>query len=159
VGKRLGLRAILLFVLFVAGVCVVARGNAHIPLPAIASQRSFPFSRNALSVYPECFVDGPASCWLREHDRVRDYLVSQVCGRFGPHPGSESHWRTAPFKTKAGTVENIVARVKGSSGASDSVCAGAHYDTPSCRPARETRRGLAALLERFAFAHRRSAPP
>jgi Peptidase family M28 len=144
VEKGLGCWVILLFVLFVAGECVVREGTPD-PLPASASEESF--SAERALVYLNAFATAPHPIGSAEHDRVRDYLVSQFTS-LGLTPEVQKATGVTARYEVAGTVENIVARVKGSSGASDAVALVAHYDSVPAGPgAGDDGAGVAALLE------------
>ena len=144
VEKRLAGWVVLLFVLLVAGMCVVREGTPD-PLPASASQESF--SAERALVYLNAFATAPHPIGSAEHDRVRDYLVSQFTS-LGVTPEVQHATGVTARYEVAGTVENIVARVKGSSGASDAVALVAHYDSVPAGPgAGDDGAGVAALLE------------
>lgn len=135
---------ILLFVLLVAAVCVV-RESTPDPLPATASQDVF--SADRALVYLNAFATAPHPIGSTEHDRVRDYLVSQLT-TLGLSPEIQNATGVTPRYEIAGTVENIVARLKGTSGATDAVALVAHYDSVCAGPgAGDDGAGVAALLE------------
>jgi len=135
---------VLLFVLVVAGVCAVREGTPA-PLPEAASQDLFAADR-AL-VYLNAFAKAPHPIGSAEHDGVRDYLVSQLTA-LGVTPEIQRATGVTPRYEVAGTVENIFARVKGTSGTPQAVALVAHYDSVPAGPgAGDDGAGVAALLE------------
>jgi hypothetical protein len=135
---------ILVFVLVVAGVCAAREGTPD-PVAAIASQEVF--SADRALVYLNAFATAPHPIGSAEHDRVRDYLVSQLTG-LGLAPEVQRATGVTPRYEVAGTVENIVGRLKGTSGAPDAVALVAHYDSVPAGPgAGDDGAGVAALLE------------
>ena len=78
---------------------------------------------------------------------MRDYLVSQLTA-LGATPEVQRATGVTPRYEVAGTVENIVARLKGTSGAADAVALAAHYDSVCAGPgAGDDGAGVAGLLE------------
>ncbi len=110
--NRLAGWGILLFVMIVAGVCAVREGTPA-PLPETASQELF--SADRALVYLKAFATAPHPMGSAEHDRVRDYLVAQLSA-LGVTPEIQRATGVTPRYEVAGTVENIVARLKGTSG-------------------------------------------
>lgn len=142
--KRLSGWVILLFILVVAGVCAVY-GGTHNPVAVSAPQDVF--SADRALVYLNAFATAPHPIGSAEHDRVRDYLVSQLTA-LGLTPEVQRATGVTPRYEVAGTVENIVARLKGTSGATDAVALVAHYDSVPAGPgAGDDGAGVAALLE------------
>ncbi len=143
-GNRLSGWVILLFVLLVAGVCAVREGTPD-ALPATASQDLF--SAERALVYLNAFATAPHPLGSAEHNRVRDYLLSQLT-TLGVTPELQRTTGVTPRYEVAGTVENIVARLKGTSGGADAVALVAHYDSVPAGPgAADDGAGVAALLE------------
>jgi hypothetical protein len=135
---------ILLFVLAVAGVCAMHEGTPA-PLPTTATQDLF--SADRALIYLNAFATAPHPIGSAEHDRVRDYLVSQFTA-LGVTPEIQRATGVTPRYEVAGTVENIVARLKGTSGAPDAIALVAHYDSVAAGPgAGDDGAGVAALLE------------
>lgn len=135
---------VLLFVLAVAGVCTVREGT---PEPVAASAAQDVFSAERALVYLNAFATAPHPIGSPEHDRVRDYLVSQLTN-LGLSPEVQRATGVTPRYEVAGTVENIVGRLKGTSGATDAVALVAHYDSVAAGPgAGDDGAGVAALLE------------
>ena len=135
---------IFLFILVVAGVCAGHKGT---PDPVAASASQDVFSADRALVYLNAFATAPHPIGSAEHDRVRDYLVSQLTA-LGLAPEVQRATGVTPRYEVAGTVENIVARLKGTSGTSDAVALVAHYDSVSAGPgAGDDGAGVAALLE------------
>jgi peptidase M28-like protein len=144
VENRLSGWVILLFVLIVTAVCAVREGT---PDPAPASAAQDVFSAERALVYLNAFATAPHPIGSSEHDRVRDYLVSQLT-TLGLTPEVQGATGVTPRYEIAGTVENIVARLKGTSGATDAVALVAHYDSVLAGPgAGDDGAGVAALLE------------
>ena len=135
---------ILLFILLVAGVCAVHDG---IPGPVATTAPQGVFSADRALVYLNAFATAPHPLGSAEHDRVRDYLVAQLTA-LGLTPEIQRATGVTPRYEVAGTVENIVARLKGTSGATDAVALVAHYDSVPAGPgAGDDGAGVAALLE------------
>jgi MFS family permease len=144
VENRFGGWVILLFVLIVAGVCAVHEGTPD-PVSASASQEVF--SAERALVYLNAFATAPHPIGSAEHDRVRDYLVTQFT-TLGVAPEIQRTTGVTPRYAVAGTVENLVARLKGTSGAMDAVALVAHYDSVAAGPgAGDDGAGVAALLD------------
>jgi hypothetical protein len=144
VENRLSGWAVLLFILVVAGVCAVRQGLPD-PVPTTASQDVF--SADRALVHLNAFATAPHPIGSAEHDRVRDYLVAQLTA-LGLAPEIQRATGVTPRYEVAGTVENIVARLKGTSGGTDVVALVAHYDSVPAGPgAGDDGAGVAALLE------------
>src|SRR5277367_1319823 len=133
-----------MFILVAAGVCAVREG-APAPVPASSTQGVFSAERTL--VYLNAFATAPHPLGSSEHDRVRDYLVAQLTS-LGVVPEIQRTTGVTSRYEVAGTVENIVARLKGTSGAADAVALVAHYDSVPAGPgAGDDGAGVAALLE------------
>jgi hypothetical protein len=144
VENRLSGWVVLLFVSIVAGVCAVREGT---PEPVAANAAQDAFSAERALVYLNAFATAAHPIGSIEHDRVRDYLVSQLT-TLGLTPEVQRATGVTPRYEVAGTVENIVARLKGTSGATDAVALVAHYDSVPAGPgAGDDGAGVAALLE------------
>jgi len=144
VGNRLASLFVPFFVLAVAAVCTGWEGTPQ-PLPLSAPQDLF--SANRALVYLDAFAKVPHPIGTPEHDRVRDYLVSQLT-RLGVEPQIQRTTGVTPRYQVAGTIENVVARVKGTSSNTDAVAFVAHYDSVAAGPgAGDDGAGVAALLE------------
>ena len=142
--NRLTSWGILLFVLLVAGVCAFREGTPD-PLPASSAQDVFSADRALVCL--NAFTTAPHPIGSAEHDRVRDYLVSQFTS-LGVTPEIQRATGVTARYEVAGTVENIVARLKGTGGAADAVALVAHYDSVAAGPgAGDDGAGVAALLE------------
>lgn len=132
------------FVVLVAAACTLYEGTPA-PLPATAPPDVF--SADRAIVYVNAFATAPHPMGSVEHERVRDYLVSQLTN-LGVIPEVQRATGVTPRYQVAGTVENIVARVQGTSGATDAVALVAHYDSVCAGPgAGDDGAGVAALLE------------
>ncbi|MGB6960799.1 MAG: M20/M25/M40 family metallo-hydrolase [Candidatus Acidiferrum sp.] len=135
---------IFLFVLLAAAVCAVHEG---VPAPLPESSPQDVFSAERALVYLNAFATAPHPIGSPEHDRVRDYLVSRLTA-LDVAPEIQLATGVTPRYEVAGTVENIVARLKGTSGATDAVALVAHYDSVPAGPgAGDDGAGVAALLE------------
>jgi hypothetical protein len=144
VENRFASWAVLLFVLLVAGVCAVREGVPD-PIPATASQDVF--SADRALVHLNAFATAPHPIGSAEHDRVRDYLVAQFTA-IGIAPEVQRATGVTARYEVAGTVENIVARLKGTSGAADALALVSHYDSVPAGPgAADDGAGVASLLE------------
>jgi hypothetical protein len=144
VGNRLSSWVVFVFLSVVVGVCALYEGTPA-ALPASSPQDLFSVDR-ALA-YLNAFATAPHPIGASEHDRVRDYLVSQLTV-LGVTPEVQRTTGVTPRYEVAGTVENIVARLKGTSGAADAVALVAHYDSVPAGPgAGDDGAGVAALLE------------
>ena len=135
---------ILLFLVIVAGICVEREGT---PDPVPASAPGDVFSAERALVHLNTFATAPHPIGSAEHDRVREYLVSQFTN-LGVTPEVQRATGVTARYQVAGTVENIVARVKGTNGVSDAIALVAHYDSVPAGPgAGDDGAGVAALLE------------
>jgi hypothetical protein len=135
---------VLLFLLAVAGVCAWREGT---PDPVAATAPEDAFSSERALVYLNAFATAPHPIGSPEHDRVRDYLISQITA-LGLTPEVQRATGVTPRYEVAGTVENIVARLKGTSGETDALALVAHYDSVPAGPgAGDDGAGVAALLE------------
>jgi len=144
VGNRSTAFLILLFLLIVAAACILEEGP---PEPVAATASPDVFSAERALAFLNAFATEPHPIGSAEHDRVREYLVSQLTN-LGVLPEIQHTVGVTPRYQVAGTVENIVARLKGSSGATDAVALVAHYDSVAAGPgAGDDGAGVAGLLE------------
>jgi hypothetical protein len=144
VAKPLSSWVLILLVWLGAGWLALREGT---PAALPASSPEDVFSADRALLYLEAFATAPHPMGSPEHDRVRDYLVSQLTG-FGVAPEIQRATGVTPRYEVAGTVENIVARLKGTRGARDAVALVAHYDSVAAGPgAGDDGAGVAALLE------------
>jgi peptidase M28-like protein len=144
VEKPLSSWILFLFVALAAGVLALQEGT---PAALPASSPEDVFSADRALLYLQAFATAPHPMGSPEHDRVRDYLVSELT-TFGVAPEIQRATAVTPRYEVAGTVENIVARLKGTSGARDAVALVAHYDSVAAGPgAGDDGAGVAALLE------------
>ncbi len=142
--NRFGGWFVLLFVLFAGGVCAVRDGKPTLPRYSVPPDA---FSADRALIHLNAFATAPHPIGSSEHDRVRDYLVSRLTAH-GLTPEIQRTTGVTPRYEVAGTVENIVARLKGTSGATDAVALVAHYDSVPAGPgAGDDGGGVAALLE------------
>ena len=132
---------------FVLAACSAAFLLDRPPAPVAASAPPTEFSAERATVYLENFAWRPHPIGTGEHDRVRDYLAAELT-KLGVAPGIQRTTGVTPRYQVAGSVENIVARLKGTSGSSDAVLLAAHYDSvPSGPGAADDGAGVAAILE------------
>jgi Peptidase family M28 len=144
VENRLSGWVVFLFISVVAGVCASREGT---PEPVAATASPEVFSAERALVYLNAFATAPHPIGSPEHDRVRGYLVSQLTN-LGLSPEVQLATGVTPRYEVAGTVENIVARLTGTSGETDAVALVAHYDSVPAGPgAGDDGAGVAALLE------------
>lgn len=142
--KRSATALIVLWLAAVVSACLLL-DRPPSPLPASAPLSLFSAAR-AL-VYLSDFANKPHPIGTPEHDRVRDYLVDLI-KNLGLTPEIQRTTGVTPIYQVSGRVENIVARLKGASGASDAVMLAAHYDSVPAGPgAGDDGAGVAALLE------------
>ena len=142
--RRLSGWVILVFILVVAGWSAT---RTDTPDPVAASAAQDVFSADRALVYLNAFATAPHPIGSAEHDRVRDYLVAQITA-LGLTSEVERATGVTPRYEVAGTVENIVARLKGTRGTTDAVALVAHYDSVAAGPgAGDDGAGVAALLE------------
>jgi hypothetical protein len=135
---------VLLFVLLAGGVCAVREGKPTLPRYPVPPDA---FSADRALIHLNAFATAPHPMGSAEHDRVRDYLVSRLTAH-GLTPGIQRATGVTPRYEVAGTVENIVARLKGTSDSTDAVALVAHYDSVPAGPgAGDDGAGVAALLE------------
>jgi hypothetical protein len=133
-----------LFIVAVATASTYIEGTPD-PLPASAPPDLF--SAERALVHLNAFATAPHPLGSAQHDRVRDYLVSRFAS-LGLTPQIQRSTGVTPRYQVAGTVENIVARMKGTSGTNDAVALAAHYDSVAAGPgAGDDGAGVAALLE------------
>ena len=135
---------LLIIALFVASSLILSAGTPA-PLPDTSPQTAF--SAERAFAYVSAFAIAPHPLGSAEHDRVRDYLVAQITS-LGLIPEVQRAMGVTPLYQVAGTVENIVTRLKGTSGAADAVALVAHYDSVCAGPgAGDDGAGVAGLLE------------
>ena len=139
--------AALLIVLFLMLATAGGLYFERLPAPLPASSGAGEFSAERALVHLNAFAKAPHPIGSEEHDRSRDYLVAQLSA-LGVTPEIQRTTAVTARYQAAGTVENIVARWKGSSGASDAVALLAHYDSVPAGPgAGDDGAGVAAWLE------------
>ncbi len=135
---------VLLFVLVAGGVCAVREGKPALPRYSIPPDA---FSADRALTSLSLFAREPHPIGSAEHDRVRDFLMAQLT-TLGVTPEIQRATGVTPRYQVAGTVENIVARLKGTSSGADAVALVAHYDSVPAGPgAGDDGAGVAALLE------------
>jgi hypothetical protein len=136
--------AVTLFLLASSLACL-ALDQPPAPLPSSAPADVFSADR-AMALVQHIAV-APHPVGTREHDRVRDEIIAELT-RLGVAPALQRTIGITPLYQVAGGVENILARVKGTSGKRDAVLLAAHYDSVPAGPgAGDDASGVAALLE------------
>jgi Peptidase family M28 len=154
VGKRLTSWVVFLFVAVIGAACALRKGTPD-PLAATAAQDVF--SADRAFVRLNTFATAPHPIGSAEHDRVRDYLISQFT-ELGVIPEVQRTTGVTPRYEVAGTIENILARIKGTSGSTEAVALAAHYDSVAAGPgAGDDGAGVAALFETLRAL--RASPP
>jgi len=137
---------IVLFLVAAVTACMyLDRQPAVVPASAAPNE----FSAERALTHLNAFAKAPHPIGSPEHDRSRDYLVSQLTA-MGAAPEIQRTTGVTKLYQAAGSVENIVARWKGSHGANDAVALVAHYDSVPAGPgAGDDGAGVAAILEAF----------
>lgn len=146
-----------LILAFVSAAAAYVATHEGVPeaLPATAPPDTFAAER--AMVHLNAFATAPHPIGSAEHDRVRDYLVAQLTA-LGLTPDVQKATGVTARYRVAGTVENIVARLKGAGGSNDAVALVAHYDSVPAGPgAGDDGAGVAAILETLRAL--RSGPP
>lgn len=135
---------IIAFLLVIGAGCIYF-DRPPAPLPVTTSASEFSAAR-ALD-YLHTFAKSPHPIGSQEHDHVRDYLVAQLTALGGNLQIQGTIGVTALYQV-AGSVENIAARWRGTSGAPDAIALVAHYDSVAAGPgAGDDGSGVAAILE------------
>lgn len=135
--------------LIVAGSVFLALYRTRPPAAVAATAPPAVFSAERAAAHVEAMARAPHPVGSSEHAAVRDRLVAALAA-LGLSPevqtaAAVSDRRTAPVA--AGTVENVLARLKGTGGAK-SVLLVAHYDSaPHAPGANDDASGVAAVLE------------
>ena len=136
--------ALLAFLLFVAALCVAANRP---PSPQGASAPAADFSAERAMTHVFGIAQRPHPTGTADHDRARDYVIAEFT-RLGVTPQVQRATGIARRYQVAGSIENIVARLSGTSGRSDAVLLAAHYDSVAAGPgAGDDASGVATLLE------------
>jgi Peptidase family M28 len=136
--------SILLFLLLISALLAGYEGvPSSVPITAPPDVFSAERAMDLLNA----FATAPHPIGSAQHDRVRDYLVAQFTS-LGLTPDVQKTTGVTPRYRVAGTVENIVARLKGTGGSSDAVALVAHYDSVPAGPgAGDDGAAVAAMLE------------
>ena len=147
--------AAIIVLVFLVSVTAVSVALIRPPaaLPPSAPQTEFSADR-ALG-YLNLFAQRPHPMGTLEHGYVREYLMGELI-RFGVNPELQAATGYVQKFSAAGSVENIVARLKGTAsalpaqprGGSGAVMLVAHYDSVPAGPgAGDDGSGVATLLE------------
>jgi hypothetical protein len=151
--KRFG-AALGILALCAASIVRVARPPR--PVPATAPDRVFSAERALRHV--EQIAQRPHPMGSADHDRVRDYIVGQL-SVLGLSPQIQQTTAIGTRYQEAGRVQNILARVPGSSPNGKAVLIMAHYDGVEAGPAAaDDGAGSAALLETLRALRARKQP-
>lgn len=140
--KRLGTAAGLV-VLCAISILRVARPPGAVPSTAPATE----FSADRAMKYLEQIARRPHPLGSADHDRVRDYIVGQLSD-LGLAPQIQRATAIGTRYRQAGRVQNILARLPGTTPNGKAVLIMAHYDGVEAGPAAsDDGTGAAALLE------------
>lgn len=155
--NRIGLRlATGLGLLALAAVSVVRLNRTPRPLPATAPDTVFSAER-AMRYVHEIAVR-PHAMGMPDHDRVRDYIVSQLV-TLGLKPQLQTTTAVGTRYQSAGRVQNIIAWLPGSNSGGKSLLLAVHYDGVEAGPAAaDDAAGCAALLETLRALRARKQP-
>ena len=137
------------FLIFAFVVLIAALAAAHqgVPDPVSATAPPAVFSSMRALSHLNTFATAPHPIGSMEHDRVRDYLLAQLTA-LGLNPEVQKATGVTPRYRVAGTVQNIVTRLKGTNGSDDAVALVAHYDSVPAGPgAGDDGSGVASILE------------
>ncbi|MDQ0155379.1 M28 family peptidase [Robertmurraya andreesenii] len=141
---------ILIFVIVTASILSIWIGLLQFQMPEVLPQSSGKeqFSAERAMQFLEQIANKPRPIGSVEHDRVRDYLLSELTG-LGLSPeiqiveGNLTVWGL-PYE---GKVENIVARIPGDE-STGTIMITSHYDSDANSPgAADAGSGVAAILE------------
>ncbi|HYL11355.1 MAG TPA: M20/M25/M40 family metallo-hydrolase [Candidatus Acidoferrales bacterium] len=137
----------ILVLVFLVGLATVSVALIQPPAALPASAPQTEFSAERAMGYLSLFAQKPHPMGTPEHDRVRDYLMGELI-RLGMNPELQTATGYVQKFAVAGSVQNIVARMKGTGGASAAVMLVAHYDSVAAGPgAGDDGSGVATLLE------------
>jgi hypothetical protein len=116
------------------------------------------FSAERAMRHVEQIAQRPHPMGSADHDRVRDYVVGQLSA-LGLNPQIQQTTAIGTRDREAGRVQNILARLPGSSPNGKSVLVMAHYDGVEAGPgASDDGAGSAALLETLRALRARKEP-
>lgn len=155
--NRIGLRlATVLGLLALAAVSVARLNRTPRPIPATAPDTMFSADR-AMRHVDEIGVR-PHAMGMPDHDRVRDYIVSQLV-TLGLKPQLQTTTAVGTRYQSAGRVQNIIAWLPGSNSGGKSLLLAVHYDGVEAGPAAaDDAAGCAALLETLRALRARKQP-
>jgi len=154
---RIGLRlATGLGLLALSAVSVVRLNRTPRSRPATAPDTVFSAER-AMRHVDEIAVR-PHAMGMPDHDRVRDYIVSQLV-TLGLKPQLQTTTAVGTRYQSAGRVQNIIAWLPGSNPGGKSLLLAVHYDGVEAGPAAaDDAAGCAALLETLRALRARKRP-
>ncbi len=135
-------------VLILAALALGLAWQVNPPAPLPLSAPATEFSAERAMTYVEAIAQKPHPLGSPENARVRQYLVDTLRSmRLEPEVQTAAVTKSAGRVVSSGTVNNIVARLKGT-GSSRAVMLAAHYDSPPDGPgAADDAAGVAAILE------------
>jgi peptidase M28-like protein len=137
---------IVLFLVVTLAACVYL---VRLPVVVPANAALGEFSAERALVHLNAFAKAAHPIGSLEHDLSRDYLLAQLTA-MGATPQTQTTTGVTKLYQAAGSVENIVARWKGTNDANDAVALVAHYDSVPAGPgAGDDGAGVAAILEAF----------
>ena len=151
--KRIGV-ALGLLVLCAVSILRVARPPRAVP----AAAPDTTFSAERAMRHVEQIAQRPHAVGTADHDRVRDYIASQLAA-LGFTPQIQHTTAIGTRYREAGRVQNILARLSGSEANGKAVLVMVHYDGVEAGPAAsDDGAGSAALLETLRALRARSRP-
>ncbi len=151
--KRIGV-ALGVLALCVASIFRVATPPRAVP----ATAPDTVFSAERAMRHVEQIAQRPHPIGTADHDRVRDYIVGQLSA-LGLSPQIQQTTAIGTRYQEAGRVQNILARLPGSSPNGEAVLVMAHYDGVEAGPAAaDDGAGSAALLETLRALRARKQP-
>jgi acetylornithine deacetylase/succinyl-diaminopimelate desuccinylase-like protein len=134
--------------LLLIALCVVFAVRVSRPPVAVAASASgTAFSAERAMKHVLAIARRPHPIGSAEHDRVRDYLISQL-SILGLDPQVQHATGVGTRYPEAGIVQNILARIPGSQNGGRALLLVAHYDSVEAGPgAADDGAGTAAILE------------
>jgi hypothetical protein len=145
--KRRVIDRAVIAVLLIALCVVFAVRVSRPPVAVPASASGTAFSAERAMKHVLAIARRPHPIGSAEHDRVRDYLISQL-SILGLDPQVQHATGVGTRYPEAGIVQNILARIPGSQNGGRALLLVAHYDSVEAGPgAADDGAGTAAILE------------
>ncbi|EKN70438.1 peptidase m28 [Neobacillus bataviensis LMG 21833] len=144
-------KSVLVFIILAAiilGTILLSLLQLQSPKVIPADQAAKTFSADSAFSYLEGFTVAPHPLGSKEHDNVRDYLVTTL-KELGVNPEIQkaNSLYTRPAYISGGTVENIVGKIEGTN-SKKAIMLVAHYDSvPGGPGAADDGAGVAAIIE------------